>query len=172
MGLKFKDIINIVTDIIPFGTVVKTLGKGVGALLTRKVAKATGMKPEDIETVLIKTQQEIEGDQEIKRLLIADAKEERKHELDFYGSFGDLDTGSQKLRARVRPVLSLGLIGLFMLYGLVSLFEQCFPYLFGMEFLLVFPPALVTISLAVVGFWFGGRTIEKVASIFKMENNL
>lgn len=167
MGFKLKDIINVITDIVPLGTVVKTLGKGVGALLTKKVAKVTGIKIDDVEKVLVKTQQEIENDQEIKKLLIAEAKEERKHELDFYGNFGDLDTGSQKLRARVRPVLSLTLIGLFTLYGIVALFQQMFPYVLGMEFMIEFPPALVKITLTVIGFWFGGRTIEKAIGIIK-----
>ena len=167
MGLKFKDILKVVTDVIPFGTVVKTLGKGVGALLTKKVAKVTGIKVEDVEKVLIKTQQEIEGDQEIKRLLIADAKAERKHELDFYGSFGELDTGSRKLRASVRPILSFGLVGLIFVYGIVGLYCQLFPYTFGLEFIPAVPAWLEKTCLWVVGFWFGGRTIEKVVGIFK-----
>ena len=167
MGLSLKKILDVVTDVIPFSTVVKTLGKGVGALLTKKVAKVTGIKVEDVEKVLIKTQQEIEGDQEIKRLLIADAKEERKHELDFYGSFADLDSGSQKLRARVRPILSFSLVGLIIAYGIINLIQQLAPNVFGLEFMIAVPAWLVELARWVVGFWFGGRTIEKVVSIFK-----
>ena len=167
MALSLKKILDVVTDVIPFSTVVKTLGKGVGALLTKKVAKVTGIKVEDVEKVLIKTQQEIEGDQEIKRLLIADAKEERKHELDFYGSFKDLDTGSQKLRARVRPLLTFGLVGLIMAYGLINLIHAIFPYLMGMEFAISPPPWLESMAVVCVKFWFVGRTVEKGFEIWR-----
>jgi len=167
MGLSFKQILNVVTDVIPFGTVVKTLGKGVGALLTKKVAKVTGIKIEDVEKVLVKTQQEIEGDQEIKRLLIADAKEERKHELDFYGQFGQLDTFSQKLRARVRPILSFSLVGLIITYGIINLIHMIFPYVMGLEFAIAPPLWLENMATVVVKFWFVGRTAEKIVSIWK-----
>ncbi|MHA2313965.1 MAG: hypothetical protein ACXACF_01545 [Candidatus Hermodarchaeia archaeon] len=167
MGLKLKDIISVVTDFVPLKGVAKVLGKGVGALLTKKVAKATGIEVESVEEVIKKTAEEIENDHEIRKAIIADFNDSRKHELDFFGDFANLDTGSQKLRARVRPALSLTLIGLFTLYGIVALFQQMFPYVLGMEFMVEFPPALVKITLTVIGFWFGGRTVEKAIGIIK-----
>ena len=167
MGIKLKDILNIVTDIIPLGTVVKTLGKGIGALLVKKVSKATGVNIVDVKEVLVQTNEEIENDHEIRKMLIEDARADRQHQLDFFGKFGDLDSGSQKLRSRMRPILTFVLVGLISLYGLIQLLAQIFPYLMGLEFLPVPPAWLEKTTLTVVAFWFGGRTIEKVASIFK-----
>lgn len=170
MGLKLKDILNVITDIVPLGSVVKTLGKGVGALLTKKVAKATGIDISDVEKVLVKTNEEIENDHEIRKMLIEDARADRQHQLDFFGKFGDLDSGSQKLRARVRPFLSFGLVGLFMAYGIVGLLHQVFPYVMGLEFMPEPSTALIKVTLYVVGFWFGGRTVEKVFSRIYEDN--
>ena len=167
MGIKLKDILNVVTDIIPFGTVVKTLGKGVGSLLVKKVAKVVGIPQETIENVLTETNKIIEQDHEIRKMLIEDAKADRQHQIEFFGKFGELDTGSQKLRARMRPILTLGLVGTFDLFVIVIFVSQMFPYVFGFEIPPVMPPELTSIVKVIIGFWFGGRTIEKVAKIIK-----
>lgn len=167
MSIKLKDIINIVTDIIPLGTVVKTLGKGVGALLTKKVAKIVGIPEETVEQVLIETEKIAERDHEIRKMLIEDAKADRQHQVEFFGKFGELDTGSQKLRSRMRPILTLGLVGTFDLFIIVIFISQMFPYLFGFEIPPVMPPELTSIVKVIIAFWFGGRTIEKVAKIIK-----
>lgn len=157
--MNLKKIFNAVTDIVPFGSVAKSIVKGAGSLLLKKSAKKLGI---NIEPVLEEASKMAEYDQEIKLALIEEEKEKRTHELAVFGRFAELDEGSKKLRARTRPLLSFGLIGLFMLYGIVALIQQLFPTAKGLEFAIVFPPALVKIALAVVGFWFGGRTIEKV----------
>jgi len=184
MGFNLKKIIDVVGDFVPLGGVAKSLVKGAGSLLFKKAAKAVGIKEEKVEEVFAEASKLAEYDHEIKKalieeekekrahelavfgrfaeLLIEEEKEKRAHELAVFGRFAELDLGSQKLRARIRPLLSFGLIGLFMLYGIVFLVQQMFPYLLGMEVLVVFPPALVKIALAVIGFWFGGRTIEKI----------
>lgn len=159
MGIKLGKILGAVADIVPFGSVAKSIVKGAGSLLLKKAAKKIGV---DIEPVLEEAGKMAEYDQEIKLALIEEEKEKRAHELAVFGRFAELDEGSAKLRARTRPLLSFGLIGLFMLYGIVALIQQLLPTTKGLEFAIVFPPALVKIALAVVGFWFGGRTIEKV----------
>lgn len=165
--MKFKDILNIVTDVIPLGTIAKTIGKGAVALLTKKVSEVVGIPEKTVEDVFVEANKIAEQDIELKKMLIEDAKAERQHELDFFGQFAQLDIGSQKLRARVRPLLSFGLIGTFILVILLRITGQLFPYLFGLEFLLEIPPELVKVSYWVVGFWFGGRTVEKIVDTVK-----
>ena len=167
MGIKFKDILNVITDVIPLGTVVKTLGKGVGSLLTKKVAKVVGIPEETVEQVLIETDKVAERDHEIRKMLLEDVKADRQHQIDFFGKFGDLDEGSQKLRSRMRPILTFALVGTFDLFVIVIFVSQMFPYLFGFEIPPTIPPELVKVVNIIVMFWFGGRTIEKVAKIIK-----
>ncbi len=162
MGLNLKKIFDTVTDLIPFGGVAKSLVKGAGSLLFKKAAKAVGIKEGVVDSIFVEAERLAEYDHEIKKALIEEEKEKRAHELAVFGRFAELDEGSRKLRARTRPLLSFGLIGLFMLYGIVALVQQLFPTVRGLEFAIVFPPALVKIALAVVGFWFGGRSLEKI----------
>jgi hypothetical protein len=160
--MNLKKIFDAVTDIIPLGGLAKSLVKGAGSLLFKKAAKAVGVKDGVVDSIFVEAERLAEYDHEIKKALIEEEKEKRAHELAVFGRFAELDVGSQKLRARIRPLLSFGLIGLFMVYGIVALIQQLFPTVRGLEFAIVFPPALVKRALAVVGFWFGGRTIEKV----------
>jgi len=167
MGIKLKDIFNIVTDIIPLGTVVKTLGKGVGSLLTKKVAKVVGIPEETVEQVLIETDKVAERDHEIRKMLLEDVKADRQHQIDFFGKFGDLDEGSQKLRSRMRPILTFALVGTFDLFVIVIFISQMFPYVFGFEIPPTMPPELTNIVKVIIAFWFGGRTVEKIVSTIK-----
>lgn len=159
MSLKLGKILDVITDVIPLGTTVKSIVKGAGSLLLKKAAKKVGV---DIEPVLEEANKLAEYDHEVRMALIEETKESRKHELEFYGRFAELDIASQKLRARTRPYLSFGLIGLFMLYGLAALVQQLFPRVFGLEFMIIPPESLVKIAMVVVGFWFGGRSLEKI----------
>ena len=159
MAIKLGKIFDVITDALPFGSVAKSIVKGAGSLLLKKAAKKIGV---DIQPVLDEANKLAEYDHEIRLLLIEEEKERRKHELEFYGKFTELDIGSQKLRARVRPLLSFGLVGLFMLYGILALVQQIFPTILGLEFIIVPPEALVKITVIVVGFWFGGRSLEKI----------
>lgn len=164
MGIKPLKILSSIADVLPFGTVAKSIVKGAGSLLLKKAAKKIGV---DIEPVLEEANKMAEYDQEIKMALISEEKERRAHELAVFGRFAELDEGSKKLRARIRPLLSLGLVGMFILICFVYLLQQIFPTLLGFEFMITFPPELVSITKVVVGFWFGGRTVEKLAEIVK-----
>lgn len=167
MGLNLGKILDAVTDIIPLGSTAKSLLKGAGSLLFKKAAKTVGIKEDVINSIFVEADKIAEYDHEIKIALLKEEEQKRVHELAVFGRFAELDTGSQKLRARIRPLLSLGLIGTFILICFVFLIQQVFPRAFGLEFMIVFPPELVSISKVVVGFWFGGRTIEKAIDIFK-----
>ncbi len=167
MGLNLKKIADAIADVVPFGGVAKSLIRGAGSLLFKKAAKAIGIEEDTIEDIMVEAEKLAEHDHEIKKALIEEEKEKRAHELAVFGRFAELDEGSQKLRARVRPLLSFGLVGLIMAYGLINLIHGIAPYLMGLEFALVPPTWLENMAIVVVKFWFVGRTVEKVVDIFK-----
>ena len=162
MAINLKKILDIATDFIPLGGIAKSLIKGAGSLLFKKAAKAVGVDEGVIDNILVEADRLAEYDFEIRKALIEEEKEKRVHELAVYGKFAELDSGSQKLRARVRPILSFGLVGLFMTYGIAGLLHQIFPYVMGLEFAPEPSDALIKVTLIVIGFWFGGRTVEKL----------
>ena len=167
MGLNLKKILDAVTDAVPFGGIAKSLIKGAGSLLFKKAAKVVGIKEDVINDIFVEADKLAEYDQEIKLALIEEEKEKRVQELAVFGRFAELDVGSQKLRARIRPLLSLGAVGLYLIYCFVILFAQIFPYWFGFETMPVIPESLIKVTLWICGFWFVGRTVEKVVDIFK-----
>ena len=162
MGLNLKKILSAVTDIIPLGGVAKSIVRGAGALLLKKSAKKLGI---DIEPVLEEAGKMAEYDQEIKLALMEEEKEKRAYELAVFGRFAELDEGSKKWVARVRPMLSFGLVGTYILYCLAYLVAQVFPHLTGFEIPPVIPPSLIKVTIAVCFFWFAGRSWEKVVKI-------
>lgn len=165
MGLNLKKIANAVATVIPLGGVAKSLVKGAGSLLFKKAAKAVGIKEEKVDELFVEASRLAEYDHEIKKALIEEEKEKRAHELAVFGRFVELDEGSKKLVSRIRPLLSFGLVGTYILYCLTFLIAQLFPYLFGFEIPPVIPPSLVKITIAVCFFWFAGRSWEKVEKI-------
>jgi len=166
--MKIGKILGSIADVLPFGAVAKSIIKGAGSLLLKKAAAKVGI---DIEPVLEEANKMAENDQEIKMALINEEKERRAHELAVFGRFVDLDLGSQKMVARIRPLLSFGLVGTYILYCLVYLVAQLFPYLFGFEVPPVIPPSLIKVTLWICGFWFIGRSFEKGMKIYGMYKN-
>jgi len=162
MAIKIGKILGKLAEVLPLGSTAKSLIKGAGSLLFKKAAKAVGIKEDVVDNIFVEANKIAEYDQEIKMALIEEEKQRRAHELALFGRFAELDSGSQRLRARIRPLLSFGLVGLFVVYGITSLVQQLFPLVPGFEFAIVFPPELVTIIKWVVGFWFGGRSLEKI----------
>ncbi len=68
----------------------------------------------------------------------------------------------------MRPMVTIGLVGFYLVGLLVNLIQQIIPAsVFGFEFSYVHPEHLVKLIVVVVGFWFTGRTIEKIADIVK-----
>ena len=172
MGLNLKKIANLVTDVLPFGATVKSLLKGAGSLLIKKAARKIGIKEDKIDELMQESAKMAEYDQEIKLLLINEEKEKRAHELAVFGRFAELDAGSKKWVARIRPMLSIGLVGTYLAFCWIHLYAQLFPYKFGFEIAPVFPPSLIKVTLWVCGFWFVGRTIEKVVEVRKNGDKL
>ena len=162
MGLNLKKIANLVTDALPFGAVAKSIIKGAGSLLLKKAAKKVGI---NIEPVLEEASKMAEYDHEVRLLLIDEEKEKRAHELAVFGRFAELDAGSQKMVARIRPMLSLGLVGTYIAYCWAYLIAQVFPHLTGFEIPPVIPDSLIKVTIAVCFFWFAGRSWEKVEKI-------
>ena len=165
MGIKIGKILGSIADVLPFGTVAKSIIKGAGSLLLKKAAKKVGI---DIEPVLEEANKMAEYDQEIKLALINEEKERRAHELAFFGRFSELDEKTKKLRSMMRPMVTIGLVGFYLVGLIVNLIQQIIPSsVFGFEFSYVHPEHLVKLIIVVVGFWFTGRTIEKIADIVK-----
>lgn len=165
MGLKIGKILGSIADVLPFGTVAKSIIKGAGSLLLKKAAKKVGI---DIGPVLEEANKMAEYDQEIKLALINEEKERRAHELAFFGRFSELDEKTKKLRSMMRPMVTIGLVGFYLVGLVVNLIQQIVPSsVFGFEFSYAHPEHLVKLIIVVVGFWFTGRTIEKIADIVK-----
>lgn len=167
MGLKFKDIIGAVTDVVPLSGIAKLVGKGAVALLGKKVAKTVGISEKTVDNVFVEANKIVEQDHELRKMLIEESKAIRKHELDFFGKFSELDLKTKKMRSRMRPMLTFGLIGLVMLFGIFQLLQQIFPYLLGLEYMVVMPDWLVKAALWIVAFWFTSRGIEKVVDTIR-----
>ena len=167
MAIKIGKILGAVAEFLPFGTVAKSLVKGAGSLLLKKAAKVVGIKEEKVEELFVEAGKLAEYDHEIRLALIKEENDRRAHELAVFGRFTELDTTSQKLRARVRPLLSFSLVGLIITYGLINIIHGIFPYVMGLEFALVPPAWLKDMAIIVVKFWFVGRTAEKIVKTLK-----
>lgn len=165
MALNLKKIVNLVTDVLPFGATVKSLVRGAGSLLIKKAAKKIGIPDGKVDELMLESAKMAEYDQEIKLLLINEEKEKRAHELAVFGRFAELDAGSQKMVARIRPMLSFGLVGTYIAYCWAYLIAQVFPHLTGFEIPPVIPDSLIKVTIAVCFFWFAGRSWEKVEKI-------
>jgi len=165
VAIKIGKILGSIADVLPFGTVAKSIIKGAGSLLLKKAAKKVGI---DIEPVLEEANKMAEYDQEIRLALIDEEKERREHELAFFGRFSELDEKTKKLRSMMRPMVTIGLVGFYLIGLLVNLIQQIVPSsVFGFEFSYVHPEHLVKLIIVVVGFWFTSRGIEKIAEIVK-----
>ncbi len=53
MALNLKKIADAITDIIPLGSLAKSLVKGAGSLLFKKAAKAVGIKEEKVDELFL-----------------------------------------------------------------------------------------------------------------------
>lgn len=168
MAIKIGKILGTLADVLPLGAVAKSIVKGAGSLLLKKAAKVVGIKEEKVDELFVEASKIAEYDHEIKKALLDEEKQKRAHELAVFGRFAELDEGSQKWVARIRPMLSFGLVGTYIAYCWAYLIAQLFPYWFGFEIPPVIPPSLIKVTIAVCFFWFAGRSWEKVE---KIKNN-
>lgn len=162
MGLNLKSIFDTAADLLPGGTLVKSIVKGAGALVLKKAAKQVGVAEKDIESVLSSAEKIAAEDEEIKQALREEEKKRREFELSFYGRAADLSPKAQLWRAITRPILSIGLVGLFAIGILIQYGQQ----LFGADKPLTIPPETVELGKWIVAFWFSSRGVEKVVQLF------
>jgi hypothetical protein len=165
VAIKLGKILGSIADVLPFGAVAKSIIKGAGSLLLKKAAKKVGI---DIEPVLEEASKMAEYDQKIKMALINEEKERRAHELAFFGRFSELDEKTKKLRSMMRPMVTIGLVGFYLLGLFVGMIQQIIPSdVKGFEFTYIHPDSLVEVTKWIVAFWFTSRGIEKIAEIVK-----
>lgn len=163
MGLKFKDILRVAGDLIPGGSVVKSLVKGAGSLLFKKAAKKVGIPEATVDAIFSESEKIAENDPEIRKLLAEEDQKRREFEVTFFGSAADLSPKAQLARAMTRPGISWATVGVFLLLH-VSRFTliSC-----GVSGVPEIPPEIKHIVLAIIGFWFSWRGVEKIAGIIK-----
>lgn len=160
--MKLKDIIGTVADFIPGGGITKSIIKGAGSLLLKKAASKVGVPESTIDVVLKESQSIAETDPEMQKILSEENQKQREFELAFYGKAADLSPKAQLWRAMTRPIISFGLVGLFVIGVLIQFGQQ----IFGSSYVLELPPQLLQLCKWVVAFWFSSRGIEKVVGIF------
>lgn len=165
MALDLKSIFGMATDLLPGGTLVKSIVRGAGALLLKKAGEKVGVKEDKIESILNQAQKLAEEDEDVKKALMQEEEARRQFELSFFGKAGDLSPKAQLWRAITRPLISFGLVGLFFV-GIIIRYLQ---HIFGVPEagLLPIPPEVVELTKWVVAFWFTSRGVEKVVGLFK-----
>lgn len=163
MGLKFKDILKVASDLIPGGSIVKSLVKGAGSLLFKKAAKKLGVPEDTVNAIFSESEKIAENDPEIRKLLADEDQKRREFEVTFFGSAADLNPKAQLIRAMTRPGISWATVGLFLLLHLARfVLITC-----GVDGTPEIPEEIKHVVFAIIGFWFSWRGLEKVVSIFK-----
>ena len=161
MGLDMKTIFDTAADLLPGGTLLKSIIKGAGALLLKKAAKKVGISDATVDSIFKEAENIAETDIEMKEILLKEESGRREFELAFYGKASELSPKAQLWRTITRPLLSFSMVGLFVLGVLIQYVQQI-----GGWSLLVVPDQVVEVTKWVVGFWFGGRSIEKIVQTF------
>jgi hypothetical protein len=164
MSFNVQSVFRTAVDLLPGGTLVRSLVEGAGSLLIKKAAKTVGLKEEKIGEVLNEVRRLAADDEEIKRAIKQEEDSRREFELAFYGRAADLSPQAQLWRSITRPLLSLILVALFVLGVLIQYGQQVMGN--GGNFLII-PPEVVELAKWVVAFWFTSRGVEKVMGRFK-----
>ena len=107
------------------------------------------------EQIIDKVDGVIKGQQEIKQKLL-------DHELDFFGRLKNLPYVGQVIRAMTRPLLSWYVA---LLFGAGQVLYWIYLWKFQVPMPDFLPDALVDVFKWVIGFWFGGRTLQETAKI-------
>ncbi len=166
MPLSVKSIFGIASELLPGGTLARSIVRGAGGLLLKKAAKEIGVEEKTIDSILIQAQKIADKDEEIRKALLREEDARRQFELAFYGRAADLSPRAQLWRAITRPVLSIALVGLFAL-GILIQYGQQLLFEFQNPDLLQIPKEVVELAKWVVAFWFTSRGIEKIVGLFK-----
>ncbi len=164
MSFNVQSIFRTAVDLLPGGTLVRSLVEGAGSMLLKKAARAVGLGDDKIGEVLDEARRLATHDEEIKQAIRREEDARREFELAFFGRAADLSPRAQWWRAVTRPLLSLTLSALFVLGVLIQYGQQ----LAGSGgAVLVIPPEVVELTKWVVAFWFTSRGVEKVMGMFK-----
>lgn len=164
MTFRVQSIFETAADLLPGGTLVRSLVEGAGNLLLKKAAQTVGLADEQLDKVLDQARRLAADDAEIKDALQREEESRRQFELAYYGRAADLSPRAQWWRAVTRPLLSLGLVTLFALGVLIQYGQQ----IAGVEHnVLAIPSEVVELSKWVVAFWFTSRGVEKVVGRLK-----
>ncbi|MBU0520066.1 hypothetical protein KKA00_10255 [bacterium] len=164
MGINLKSIVSSAADLLPGGTIVRSLVEGAGHLLVRKAAKEIGIADRQIDQVLSGVKRLAQQDPELQAALQKEEQARREFEMAFYGKAAELSPQAQLWRTITRPLLSFSLVGLFALGILIQYYQQVF---ISLPDLLIIPEEVVELSKWVVGFWFTSRGVEKIIGLMK-----
>jgi len=164
MGLNLTKIVSSAADLLPGGSIVRSIVEGAGHLLIRKAASEIGIDDQQVDRVLSGVKRLSLEDAEIQAALQQEEEARREFELAFYGKASDLNPQAQFWRTITRPLLSFGLVGLFALGILIQYGQQLF---MTSSEILTIPPQVVELSKWVVGFWFTSRGVEKIFGLIK-----
>lgn len=166
MTLNVKSIFGMAADLLPGGTLVRSIVRGAGSLLLKKAAQTVGVEEKQIDSILSQAQKLAIEDEDLKKALLQEEEARRQFELAFYGRAADLSPRAQLWRTITRPLLSFGLVGLLTLGILIQYGQQIFTGVSGPE-LLEIPGEIVELSKWVVAFWFTSRGVEKIVGVLK-----
>ncbi|MCX6641740.1 MAG: hypothetical protein NTW14_14840 [bacterium] len=166
MSFKAKDLLNAAGDLLPGFNLVKLIVEGAGALLLKKAAKGVGIDEKQIDAVLQEAGRIASTDEEFQKALLADESSRRQFDLAYYGSAAEVSAGSRFWRNVTRPLISLAMVGLFILGVLIRYGEQLFGGM-AADQLLTVPSEVVELTKWTVAFWFTSRGVEKIAGLSK-----
>ena len=166
MKLDVTSVFGLAADLLPGGSLLKSIVRGAGSILLKRAAKTAGLEEKQIDSLLSQALKLADEDDELKRALRQEEEERRQFELAFFGRMADLEPRAQLLRAITRPILSLGLLGLFTLGILIQYGQQLIVGIPGADCLAI-PGALVELTKWVVAFWFTSKGVEKIAGLIK-----
>lgn len=161
MALKIKDILKVASGLIPGGSVVKSIINGAGSLLFKKAAKTVGIPEKTIDAIFSEGAKIAENDPEIRKALADEDEKRREFEVSFFGNAADLNPKAQLVRAMTRPGISWAAVGTFLLLHIARFtLITC-----GVKATPEVPSEITHIVLAIIGFWFSWRGVEKVAGM-------
>jgi|GEM_PF-3765430 len=158
MAIKIKDIFKVAADLIPGGSVVKSIVKGAGALLFKKAAKKVGIPEKTIDAIFSEGEKIAENDPEIRKALAEEDQKRREFEMSFFGRAADLSPQAQLWRAMTRPWISWASIGTYLLMH-IARFILLACKVTGVPEV---PTDLKKVVITIIGFWFLSRGGEKI----------
>ncbi|MBA7496229.1 hypothetical protein ES702_06828 [subsurface metagenome] len=164
MGIKLGKILGTVggtiADILPGGGIIKSILKGAGSLLLRKAAKKIGIPDSTMEAIFNEAEQMFLERKEIRESFLKEQEAERKFLLESEGRYSELSKTEKVWRTLMRPVLTVSVVGTFILVIWINVASQVFSFK-----AVVVPGEITMFSKWIVAFWFCSRGAEKLFNI-------